>query len=92
MVDPPTGLTLSHQSVTFGIGASGSGILVSWTPSDDGFVVSTSIQYQVAGASTWISAGAVPQQNSQSGIAPLGSELIRSRLRPFDQTGRPVHW
>jgi hypothetical protein len=73
MVDPPTGLTLSHQSVTFGIGASGPGILVSWTPSDDGFVVSTSIQYQVAGASTWISAGAVPQQNSQSGIAPLGS-------------------
>jgi hypothetical protein len=30
-------------------------------------------QYQVSGSSTWISAGAVPQQNSQSGIAPLGS-------------------
>jgi hypothetical protein len=29
VVDPPTNLTLSHQSVTFGVGASGSGILVS---------------------------------------------------------------
>ncbi|MBB6144707.1 hypothetical protein HNQ77_002663 [Silvibacterium bohemicum] len=72
-VDPPTNLTLSHQSVSFGLGASGSGILVSWTPSDDAFVVSTAIQYMVSGGTTWISAGSVPQTNTQSGIAPLGS-------------------
>jgi hypothetical protein len=73
VVDPPTGLTLSHQTVTFGVGSSGSGILVTWTPSDDGFVVSTSISYMVSGGSTFTSAGSVPQANTQSGIAPLGS-------------------
>jgi hypothetical protein len=87
LVDPPTGLTLSHQTVTFGIGASGSGILVSWTPSDDAYVVSTAIQYQLSGASTWISAGSVPQQNSQSGIAPLGSGTYNVEIAAVRSNG-----
>jgi hypothetical protein len=93
-VDPPTGLTLSHQSVTFGVGSSGSGILVVWTPSDDAYVVSTAIQFQVAGATTWIrSAGSVPQQNSQSEIAPLGSGTYTvevAAVRSNGATSAPV--
>jgi hypothetical protein len=92
VVDAPTGLTLSHQSVTFGVGASGSGILVSWTPSDDGFVTSTSIQYQVAGATQWTSAGSVPQQNSQSGIAPLGSGTYTVEVAAVRSNGATSAW
>lgn len=77
VVDAPTGLTLSHQSVNFGGDplhqASGSGILVSWTPSDDAYVIATAVQYQVTGATMWTAAGSVPQGNTQFGIAPLAS-------------------
>jgi hypothetical protein len=91
-VDPPTSLSLNHQSVTFGVGASGSGILVSWTPSDDTYVVSTAIQSQVFGATTWTSAGTVPQQNSQSGIAPLGSGTYTVEVAAVRSNGASSAW
>ncbi len=73
IIDPPTALTLSHQTISFGgLGsASGDGIYLSWTPSDDGYVTSTVIQYSSDGGTTWFSAGTVPQGNFQAGIAPL---------------------
>jgi hypothetical protein len=49
-------------------------------------------QYQVSGSSTWISAGAVPQQNSQSGIAPLGSGTYTVEVAAVRSNGASSAW
>lgn len=91
-VDPPTNLTLTHTSVDFGALASGSGILVSWTPSDDGYVSSTIIQYSPDGGTTWISGGTVPQSTFQSGIAPLSSGTYQVQIAAVRANGAQSEW
>src|SRR5580704_1955649 len=56
-IDPPTNLTLSHTNVSVGGLGSGNGILVSLTPSDDGYATSTVILYSSDGGNTWTSGG-----------------------------------
>jgi len=98
IIDPPTGLTLTHQDFDFGGGgafgdsASGSGILVSWTPSDDGYVTSTVIQYSRDGGSTWYSAGTVPQASFQTAIAPLASGTYQVQVAAMRPNGGMSSW
>lgn len=92
IVPPPTNLALSHQSVSFGALASGSGILISWTPSSDAYVTSTAIQYSSDGGTTWTSGGSVPQGNSQSGIAPLPSGDYTVEIAAVRSNGAMSTW
>lgn len=94
IIDPPTSLTLTHTNISFGgvSGASGDGILVSWTPSDDGYVSSTIIQYSADGGTTWFSAGTVPQTNFQAGIAPLPGGTYTVQIAAQRPNGALSSW
>lgn len=94
IIDAPTGLTLTHTNISFGglSGASGDGILVGWTPSDDGYVSSTIIQYSGDGGATWFSAGTVPQSNFQAGIAPLAGGTYTVQIAAQRPNGALSAW
>jgi hypothetical protein len=86
VVDPPTGLSLNHQSVTFGTGSSGSGILVTWTPSDDAYVVSTAIQYRSQDHPHGSAHERFRNKIASQGLPLWGRAPTRSRWRPSGRT------
>jgi hypothetical protein len=95
-VQPPTDVTAVSNSTTALVGADGSvtpRILVSWLPPADATVTQIILQYQLSGATSWLSAGSVDDSVSSAYISGVVSgQTYNVQIASLNASGATSDW